>query len=138
MIWLSYTIVVCWNNNKNNEELQGCMGQMSILVYPLHWGKHPKGRGCEPPICCVMLYILPVLTQHLYMKPCSCLPVPNSSTTSLPLTESMGTCFTEGGMCDKQGIWVIQGLLPLGSTLDMSTLVSTTWSTQVSEYPREY
>ena len=21
-----------------NEELQGCMGQVSILVYPLHWG----------------------------------------------------------------------------------------------------
>ena len=33
------------------------------------------------------------------------------------------------------------GLLPLGSTLHISTLDSTTWSTQVSEYPqgvREY
>ena len=37
-----------------------------------------------------------------------------------------------------KGICVIQGLLLLGSTLDMSTLDSTTWSTQVSEYPREY
>ena len=35
-------------------------------------------------------------------------------------------------------IWVIQGLLLLGSTLDISTLDSTAWSTQVSEYPRGY
>ena len=35
-----------------------------------------------------------------------------------------------------QGIRVIQGLLLLGSTLDISTLDSTTWSTQVSEYPQ--
>ena len=38
-------------------------------------------------------------------------------------------------MCDMQRIWVIQGLLPLESTLDISTLDSTVWSTQVSEYP---
>ena len=36
-----------------------------------------------------------------------------------------------------KGIWVIQGLLLLGSTLDMNTLDSTAWSTQVSEYSRE-
>ena len=35
-----------------------------------------------------------------------------------------------------KGIWVIQGLLLLGSTLDISTLDSTVWSTQVSEYPQ--
>ena len=40
--------------------------------------------------------------------------------------------------CDMQGIRVILGLLPLGSTLYMSTLDSTMWSTQVFEYPREY
>ena len=38
----------------------------------------------------------------------------------------------------RKGIWVILGLLPLGSTLDISTLDSTAWSTQVFEYPREY
>ena len=37
-----------------------------------------------------------------------------------------------------KGIWVILGILLLGSTLDISTLDSTTWSTQVSEYPRGY
>ena len=36
----------------------------------------------------------------------------------------------------RKGIWVIQGLLPLGSTLDISTVDSTAWSTQVSEYPQ--
>ena len=35
-----------------------------------------------------------------------------------------------------KGIWEIQGLLPLGSTLIISTLDSTAWSTQVSEYPQ--
>ena len=35
-----------------------------------------------------------------------------------------------------KGIWVIQGLLMLGSTLDISTLDSTVWSTQVSECPQ--
>ena len=35
-----------------------------------------------------------------------------------------------------KGIWVIQGLLLLGSTLDISTSDSTAWSTQVSEYPQ--
>ena len=34
-----------------------------------------------------------------------------------------------------KGIWVILGLLPQGSTLDLSTLDSTMWSTQVFEYP---
>ena len=33
---------------------------------------------------------------------------------------------------------MILGLLPLGSTLDISILDSTVWSTQVFEYPREY
>ena len=37
-----------------------------------------------------------------------------------------------------KGIWVILGLLLLGSTLDISTLDSPVWSTQVFEYPREY
>ena len=37
-----------------------------------------------------------------------------------------------------KGIWVIQGLLLLGSTLDISTSDSTTWSTQVSEYHQGY
>ena len=36
----------------------------------------------------------------------------------------------------RKGIWMIQGLLLLGSTSDISTLDSTVWSTQVSEYPQ--
>ena len=38
-------------------------------------------------------------------------------------------------MVTCKGIWVILGLLLLGSTLDLSTLDSTAWSTQVFEYP---
>ena len=51
----------------------------------------------NPPFA--VLYILPVSTQHPYKKPCPCLPVPNPSSAS----ESMGTCFTEGEVCDTQG-----------------------------------
>ena len=48
---------------------------------------------------------------------------------------SFGT--NTGGRISSSG-GVILGLLPLGSTLDISTLDSTAWSTQVFEYPREY
>ena len=134
MIWLSYTIVVCWNNNNNNEELQGCMGQMSILVYPLHWGKHPRGEGVNPPfavLCCTSCLCQP--NTHTR----SPVPVFLSQIPLLPL-KAWGHALQRGECVTHKGIWVIQGLLPLGSTLDMSTLDSTAWSTQVSEYSREY
>ena len=62
----------------------------------------------NPPFA--VLYILPVSTKHPIKKFCPCLPVPNSSSTS----ESMRTCFTEGGVCDKQGNLGDPGPLPLG------------------------
>ena len=110
VIWLQYTIVVTYGNI---QKLQGCMGQMSILVYPLHWGKHPR-RRCEPPIYYAMLFFLPVSVKHPMKKPVGV----GLNTPPLPIflcqipsstSESMRTCFTEGGVCDMQGIWVNLG-----------------------------
>ena len=94
-------------------------------------GEAPKKSRCESPICYAVLYILPVLTQHQYKKPYSCLPVPYSFSAS----SSMGTCFTEGGVSDMQGN--LGDPRPF-TAKNTSYLGSTVWSTQVSEYPREY
>ena len=97
MIWLHYIIVVCWNNK--NEELPRLYGPDVHTGLPLALGKHPRGEGVNPPfavLCCTSCLCHP----NTYMW--SPVPVFLSqipSTTS----ESMGTCFTEGGVCDMQG-----------------------------------
>ena len=66
---------------------------------PLALGKHPRREGVNPPFavsCCKSCLCRP--NTHIWS------PVPvflsqNSSSTS----ESMGTCFTEGGVCDMHG-----------------------------------
>ena len=77
--WLYCTIVILmiWKN----EELQGSVGHVSTLVYPLHWGSTQVEEVWTPHL----LYILPVSTNHPIMKlmgvglsSTPCLPIPNS------------------------------------------------------------
>ena len=139
------TIYHCYiRYNMKTQNCKAVWARMSILVYPLHWGSI-QGEEVWPPICYAVLFFLPVPIKHLMKKPMGVGLVPTPrflyqipSSTS----ESMRTCFTEGG-----SVWHARNLSdprPFTArkysiyTLYISTLDSTAWSTQVSEYPREY
>ena len=91
LLWYGYTIPLLYSWNNEKWRIARLYGPDVHTGLPLALGKHPRGVGLNPPFA--VLYVLPVSTQHPYRKPCPCLSVPNSFSTS----ESMGTCFTEGG-----------------------------------------
>ena len=71
---------------------------------PLALGKHPRGVGVNPPFA--VLYASCLCQPNTQIR--SPVPVFLSQIPS-SASESMGTCFTEGGVHDMQkGIWVIQ------------------------------
>ena len=129
-----YTIPLLYAGIIKYEELQGCMGPDVHTGLPLALGKHPRGVGVNPPFavfCCTSCLCRPNIHIRSPVPVfLSCIPAITS--------ESMGTCFTEGGVCDMQGN--LGDPRPFTArkyfTLIISTLDSTAWSTQVSEYPQ--
>ena len=84
------------------KKLQGCMGHRVHTGLPLALGKHPRKGGVNPPFAIAILFFLPVLIKHLMKKLMGVGLVPHPVSISLCLipsstSESMRTCFTEGG-----------------------------------------
>ena len=121
-MWYVYIIPLLNMIIKKWRNCKAVWAIMSILVYPLHWGSIQGEEVWTPHLlCCTVLLACVNQTPNEEANGCG--------TDSHPLSlfpyikflflpqKAWGHALLRGGVCDTQGIWVILGLLPLGSTL---------------------
>ena len=99
VLWYGYNIPLLYAGIIKICRIARLYGPDVHTGLPLALGKHPKGVGVNPPFAVFYSTSCLCWPNILIRNPVpvflSCIPAMTS--------ESMGTCFSEGGVCDMQG-----------------------------------